>query len=222
MAEEDYTVDDLAEQYPASSSYAKGVQPVDYGSDEGGVSYRPQGYTSTEEYQPPSGPPEFISVEDMNRSMTRVPGRRAGGMPEFLTPDEMDQSITSSQSGAALRGVAEGALPGVAGGAGGILTGAATGAALGAAGAHPFTIGAGALIGGVLGGFGIGYGAHKAQEWGLEASGLRDTPGGVFSREQMAADLAINPYSRWGGQMAPGLMFMRPNVSGITRNPATW
>lgn len=118
---------------------------------------------------------------------------------------------TPTVAGVAARGAERGVLP-----AGGAMVGAGAGAELGGllgtlgGPAAPVTVPVGAAIGGIGGAVLGGTAMGKAQEWLFS-----HLPDGVVHAlgqdpQQQAADEAAHPYVKFGSELAPNLLTMRP------------
>lgn len=129
--------------------------------------------------------------------------------PDTISPDEFDASShTATTSGAAARGVVEGAAPAI----GGLGAGIAAGAGIGSLFAPGPGTAVGAVVGGVAAGMGAGWLISKGQDWALDMMGLRSGEG-MLSRSQQETDEAQHPYAKFAGEMAPAAVLLRPGGS---------
>lgn len=126
--------------------------------------------------------------------------------------EDVPAGPTSSTGGAVLRQAAHGAITAV-GSLPAIATGAEVGGALGLLGgpAAPFTVPAGAILGGVGGALIGGHYMNKFKNWGLEQLGLRQGEG-FFSEAQEQADIAQHPTASLVGNLGGGAVAFGTNL----------
>lgn len=115
------------------------------------------------------------------------------------------------------RALPRGVAP-AAGGVAGFSAGAAAGTPIApfagpAAPAVPF-------ITGLIGAFGGGYAADKAQEAALDSLPLSITQAVGQDRATRERDVAEHPYATMIGQSLPGFLFGKPTLNGVARAPA--